>query len=272
MSSTDRAFIDAYRRATSSNPTQTIAKKSAPHFVGRRSRSERPQRVPLSSLIAQRHETAGDDPSATATATAHERSARLRWPKAALQLSDSASTRLLAALSTLAESVVAICGAREGVGTTTVSLAIAHAASRAGLRVVVIDANPVASDLALAVGVGRTTTLAESVERGEDPTASLTRDEETRVAIAVGGGPITPVAARRVLVEFAASSDLVVIDAGAVATSSPLGPPAAWVRAANKATLVSAADDGTGLSDAVAALNADRIAVKGVIENLVPAA
>lgn len=289
MTSTDRAFIAAYQQSTAVAPTseatpitidaQTVAepKHSAaakPHFL----RARRSRRAPLSDLIAARQRTESVERSGDSPTALPEPAMLLRaftWPEAALRLSSQSGAALVGALKTLGERVVTLVGARAGAGVTTATLAMAHAAERAGLRVMVLDANPVASDLAYTMGVHRLRTLAEAAERGEELRGCVAGSRQRRVSLAIGAGPISPATARRRLATLAEAYDLVAVDGGLAADGSPTDPPSPWVRAAGAVTLVTAKTDDAEERSRTAALSrlaAARIAVRGVVENFAHAA
>ena len=273
MTSTDRAFIAAYQQSTV--PLSTVeteehlpAPPGGPHFLWKnpplmRNTSPNKNRAPLSELIAQRRQRFDDKTPGLAVPPALELNA-FSWPEASTRLAREYGSALIAALSSISGNIVTLVGAQSGVGLTTTALALAQATTRADLRVALVDANPVASDLAFQVGVRRLRTLAEAAEQGDSLEGCVVSCRGGSVSLVIAGGPIDSEAARQSLDQLAATNDLVIVDAGAI--RMPLSP---WITASEGISLVDQPNQER--KDLLRSFVAAKLKVHGIIENFVAA-
>ena len=281
MTNTDRAFIAAYQQSTlplvvAEPEIQPTSSAGGPHFhrkkpiLGRNSPggeasrdTQGSRRAPLSELIAQRREHFAGASPAFAAPPALELNA-FRWPDTPTRLAREYGSALIAALSSISGNVVTLVGTRSGVGLTTTALALAQATTRADLRVALVDANPVASDLAFQMGVRRLRTLAEAAEQGDTLEGCIVSCRDGSVSLVIAGGPIEAPMARQSLDQLAATNDLVILDAGAI--TMPLSP---WITASEGVSLVDYPDQNR--EDLLRSFALAEIKVHGVIENFVTA-
>lgn len=282
MTSTDLAFIAAYQQSTVPLPlagteTTATAPASGPHFLWKNPaegtnrplgektpRAKSTRRAPLSKLIAERHKRQAASLAVSATPPVLELNA-FNWPDTPTRLAREYGSALIASLASVHESIVTLVGASSGVGLTTMAIALAQATTRADLRVALVDANPVASDLAFQIGIRRLRTLAEAAEQGDTLENCIVGCRDNLISLVIAGGPIGPEAARKTLDQLVATNDLVIIDAGAM--KMPLSP---WITASEGVCLV---DDQPEPSrdDLLRSLAMSGIKVHGVLENFVSA-
>ncbi len=285
MTSTDRAFIAAYQQSTISLPAveseeHPPAPPGGPHFLRKNSPQVQQQslgekradvkssrRAPLSELIAQRHQRFADMPPALAASPTLELS-DFNWPEVSTRLAREYGSALIAALSSISGNIVTLVGAHPGVGLTTMALALAQATTRADLRVALVDANPVASDLAFQMGVRRLRTLAEAAEQGDTLEGCVVSCRGGSVSLVIAGGPIPPKAARQSLDQLSAANDLVIVDAGA-ATVPFSAPLSSWLTTSEGISLVDQPD--RERDDLLRSFAGAQLVVHGIIENFVDA-
>lgn len=281
MTNTDRAFIAAYQQSTiplaAAETETTTTPASGPHFLwknsaeginvpsGRKSAAiKKTRRAPLSKLIAERHQRqASSEATFFATPPTLELNA-FNWPDTPTRLAREYGSALIAALASIQGNIVTLVGASSGVGLTTMAIALAQATIRADLKVALVDANPVASDLAFQIGVRRLRTLAEAAEQGDTLEGCIVTCRDDFISLAIAGRPIDPIAARQSLTQLATSNDLVIVDAGAI--TLPLSP---WITAAEGICLVDQPDQNR--DDLLRSFSMAEIKVHGVLENFVSA-
>ncbi|TWT97010.1 hypothetical protein Pla108_27870 [Botrimarina colliarenosi] len=236
MSHTDRAFIAALQQASAAAPPNGFA-LGGPHYVSAQS-VETTAKAPLSAHLAKRRaerqqpEPPKVDPPAAQPAVAcpPERFTpgieleSLSWPAVAQQLAHAGRDALLEVLTNLAEQtpsatpVVALVGARPGVGATTTLLALARIVGGAGGKTAILDLTAEAG-AAAQLGVRRIAGVSPTFDpRSIDDLAIVSREDQTTV---VALGPdASPAIVQSASTRLAGAHDLVLIDAGPAAVAA----------------------------------------------------
>lgn len=262
MTHTDRAFIAALQQADASGvrprsaPMAPTPAPTRPTSVGVRTKA------PLSRHLAQRRGAPSDSAARVAGRVAPTVEIdSLSWPAVVAQLAHAGRESLLRLLSEVAGRssracpIIAVVGARKGVGATTLALALARVSGGLGAATAVVDLCE-RDGAAPQLGVRR-----GDSERSPAP-AVASREDHTLVVVAAGLPEVAPL-----LETLAQRCELIVIDAGAPTDA------AGWLAGAESleplVVLVDAApSDAHAVADALAVLPAACVA--GVVETFAP--
>lgn len=264
MTSTDRAFIAALQRASVRGPSPA-APLGGPHYATAAPPAPRGA-APLSEHLARRRTPSPEPAPAVAEGpfSAGLEIEAFSWPAVVQQLAHAGREELLGLLSDLAHRtpegapVVAIVGARSGVGATTLLLALAKVVGGIGGTTAILDLSG-AAGAAAQLGVRRHGGASPSI----DDLAVASREDLASVISL--GARVTEDTVRTACERLAASHDLVLIDAGDASTGSQL---------LGAQTQVVIADSTPSGADAIAAVQSllDGLDIVGVVETLAPIA
>jgi hypothetical protein len=273
MTSTDRAFIAALQKASATAPTL-----GGPHFAT--PAAARPtiaqqagakQAAPLSQHLARRRTPQPVVTPAPRTFSGPFSAAleveTLSWPAVAQQLAHAGRDGLVELLTTLAHRkpeaspLVAVVGVRPGVGATTLLLALARVVGSVGGSTAIIDFTNQAG-AAMQLGV-RTTAKRQAATQSIDDLAVSSREDLLSV-IALGPNAPMPLLSMA-YARLVATHDLVLVDAGCLATAAQLLGAGVQVLLADTAP-----SDQRSIAVAQSALTETDIA--GVVETFAPIA
>ena len=216
MNETDRAFVAAYQQSLiggQQNQQDGLALPPRP-------------KAPLSSYRADQQEAPAGGQHGPGVELAS-----FAWPEVADSLASAGEQQLLCLLQVLVDggpqpAPIAFCSAAPRAGLTTMILALARTASRAGISVAMIDSTGGAEGLAGSLGVNRTSPIEVATSDAVDASLIASRrDRCSLLSLAGSSSSLIPL----VLAHLAKSHELVLIDAGAAAHAAPWVGQAATV-------------------------------------------
>lgn len=230
MSKTDQAFIDAYRRQSpkpvESATTPSTVKRHTAH--GPHLRFTGGAKAPLSQVMQARTDAAS---AVSQQAATHEPAeAVLSAPLATIEISSFAwpeEVRTLvadnaAAFAGVVEGVMSdwpvlgLVGSGPGCGSTTTVMALACLLASEETPVAIIDADPIAANLAGSLGFKRNKTMAETLATGASLADATLHAADDGVSLLVAGQVTQhPAVVREAIHQLRQTHAAVLIDLGA---------------------------------------------------------